>query len=1142
MIFIREAEIGPFRFRSYGLWRVGFVLLGMVVLLFGEKHYAAVSNYQQALLRFSEQRWDECIPLCLSALREDPKADRLYELVVQASQQRKNLPMAFSYFEQLRHEPAMRLSAHYGLGLCSVAEKNYTEAIAQFEQAIVLDPEFYPPYLRIGETYRDAGRSDAAVKYFANLSKRSPRPANAFLGQAYAYELAGKYTEALDALNRCLRWNPRQIMADEIKRRICHKLQKYNAAIEAAEAIEKLDKAGRNMEIHARNYWYLGDVYAGLDLDKLDRDKAESYYKKAISLARDPQVQDRRSEETALRKLGALYGEQGRYEEALKHFEASGKLCQQAGYLKEKAAGLWRKGELYHKQVDLANAYQCFRQAADLSKEINYTVMESNTYRGLGHVFTDYTDYETALYYFNKALAASQDPIVQLLALQGIGNVYLLKVEYDRALEHYQKALRVAPPSNNAYFTYLSIGRIGLIYFKLGKYPEALRYLEEGVAKAKKANDRWRVALWQKMIGDVMRIQGKPAEAEQWCKLALAVDAHRAKSDIYEGLGDVQRDYGFDRPALEFYEQAIQSADENIDQLTKEERDIYWDFKISLYEKTIDLLILMSRIYQEPQYLKQAFDYVQKFTSQSLLESLVQAWWVKEQLPERLDKPSYKRLLAIQNEISRLYKELATVRNRGKGREAEEKAKELEVKIGSLSEERRKLVPHNDPHYTELIRREKLTVEEIQTRVLKPGQSLLVYFVGKKKAFAFILSRNRFLCKELIGVNTDILIQQVGAVSPLLFNWKRSSASPRIEETSANIQLQALHQLYMSLFKPLEEYLDSPTELIIVPDSLLYRIPFEMLVTRFRDQEKPSYLIHRYAISYTYALAFCLPNGVRHLDRPVKENVTNLLIGNPDFRRPRLVAEGGSPPAGNDLPIRRAESYNPLPFAQRELQDALKYVRNSKVYTGNAATERVFKTYVERAELCHLATHAVVDSFNPRYSHIAFTLDPSINQRDQEDGLLYPYEILDLSLRAELILLIGCQTGSGKMRPGEGIDGLARAFLHAGARSVLATLWDVTDNEDTVELVREFYRHLARGVSKSRALQQAKLDLIEQGRGCFSWAPFVLIGDPNGRVTSVRDSNLWIYVAAALVLLLICCPRIARILRSQLAGPKPESQ
>jgi CHAT domain-containing protein len=144
----------------------------------------------------------------------------------------------------------------------------------------------------------------------------------------------------------------------------------------------------------------------------------------------------------------------------------------------------------------------------------------------------------------------------------------------------------------------------------------------------------------------------------------------------------------------------------------------------------------------------------------------------------------------------------------------------------------------------------------------------------------------------------------------------------------------------------------------------------------------------------------------------------------------------------------------------------------------------------------HFAVHGFVDEENFARSGVILALQ----NNDKQDGILQMTEIMRLKLNSDLVTLSACRTGLGKVVGGEGVLGLTRAFLYAGSRSVVASLWNVNDTA-TAELMKSFYAHLKKGESKDEALRQAKLTLLKgkqaNWRHPYYWAPFVLVGANN---------------------------------------------
>ena len=190
-----------------------------------------------------------------------------------------------------------------------------------------------------------------------------------------------------------------------------------------------------------------------------------------------------------------------------------------------------------------------------------------------------------------------------------------------------------------------------------------------------------------------------------------------------------------------------------------------------------------------------------------------------------------------------------------------------------------------------------------------------------------------------------------------------------------------------------------------------------------------------------------------------------------------------------------AVTFPKLPGSKQEVQNIGTIVRGpNQLLLNTDATETAFKALpLENFRIVHLAVHGVANTEFP--DRAALVLGTSAASAD--DGLLQVREIRDLPLRADLVVLSACETGSGRLLGEEGIASLERAFLLAGAKAVVASLW-TADDIYTIALMKRFYQHLAAGSDKGSALRQAKLDLLKQfGDQALPiyWAGFTLVGE-----------------------------------------------
>jgi CHAT domain-containing protein len=165
------------------------------------------------------------------------------------------------------------------------------------------------------------------------------------------------------------------------------------------------------------------------------------------------------------------------------------------------------------------------------------------------------------------------------------------------------------------------------------------------------------------------------------------------------------------------------------------------------------------------------------------------------------------------------------------------------------------------------------------------------------------------------------------------------------------------------------------------------------------------------------------------------------------------------------------------------------------VYVGAEAREDRFKSDAARYSVLHLASHGVLDAASPLYSHVV--LAPGAGT--DEDGLLEAWEIMEMRLDADVVVLSACDTGRGRIAPGEGVVGTQWALFVAGARAMVVSQWPV-ESASTTELMTALHRGLASGTgAKAEHLRAASLALLHTPRYAhpFYWAGFVLVGDPS---------------------------------------------
>src|SRR5262249_23727189 len=270
------------------------------------------------------------------------------------------------------------------------------------------------------------------------------------------------------------------------------------------------------------------------------------------------------------------------------------------------------------------------------------------------------------------------------------------------------------------------------------------------------------------------------------------------------------------------------------------------------------------------------------------------------------------------------------------------------------------------------------------------------------------------------------------------------------------------------------------TNLIIVPDGPLWELPFQAL------QVAPKrFLIDDHAVSYAPSLT-TLSHMTRSGTARRKSSPTVLAIGNPAL---------GQGTVGTVQSLLMNEQLGPLPEAERLVKTVGKMYgpSRSKVYVGVEAQEGRVKAEAGNYQIIHIAAHGILNDKSPMYSYLVLS---QVDRDPHEDGLLEAWEIMNLDLKAELVILSACETARGQIGNGEGVIGLSWASFIAGAPATVVSQWKV-ETSSTTDLMIEFHRNLMAGKTKAEALRLAalKLSKTEQYRHPFYWAGFVIIGN-----------------------------------------------
>lgn len=376
----------------------------------------------------------------------------------------------------------------------------------------------------------------------------------------------------------------------------------------------------------------------------------------------------------------------------------------------------------------------------------------------------------------------------------------------------------------------------------------------------------------------------------------------------------------------------------------------------------------------------------------------------------------------------------------------------------------------------------KITYEKMNAdlsgtvRKLSEDEQLLSYFITENSAYLIALGSNN----EFVKLNNDGLYEEIEDFRALLMDPSKdglTDVSTKLKDRLLPVNTLQLNQ-----------------KLTIITDGILAYLPFELL-----SDNDGKYLMENHDLTYVFSA-----NSMAGAE--TKTSNINFIAFAPDFQNE----------VSTHSDVVRSELAQ-LPGALQEVK-SITEIQEGEIFSDSLATETNFLKHTAKAGLIHLATHAIVDDVLPNQSKLAF----SISGDTINDGYLHAHEIFNLDLNAQLVTLSACNTGFGKIKKGEGVMSLSRAFAYAGVPATVVSLWPASD-KSTPELMRYFYQNLKEGQPKDVALNNARKQYLENAQGKarhpFYWGGFVVIGD-NSPIESERNLLVWLVPVLILFVLI----------------------
>ena len=797
-------------------------------------------------------------------------------------------------------------------------------------------------------------------------------------------------------------------------------------------------------------------------------------YEQALSLLAS--IPNQRAEAALLVNLGRAYASLPQYQKAIDYDQRALAVDKELKDLRAQGLVLNNLGTVYQALNDPERALSYYEQSLAIKRALpdRDRGAEAATLANIGVVRIGQHQYRLALEPLNAAaglLSGTGERVTEGNILNNIGDAYAGLREYEAAIDYLKLGLDVRTDIGDRWGQAYSRTSLGAVYLSLERYPDAIRQYERARALSQEAGDR---------------------NAESGARYGLA----RTKAAV----GDLDGAYLEIESALGIIESSRTQV------ILQNLRTSYLASHHDCYEFAIDVLMRLHAARPSEGFAERALEVYERAHARSLVEMIRESGadirrgvspellererTLRERLATKVDRRLRGTIGRPGTSTAAIDREIDTI-----SRELEDTQAEIKAK---------------SPAYAALLQPEPPTSLEIRQAVGDVSTVLLEYSLGAERSYGWLVSRDSI---QAFSLPPRATLEEVGRWSRDLITTRggslQASAAREKEAKRLAVRLGAM------LLGPVARTIQGK-RLVIVPDGVLSYLPFDALGEPGAQTDSYVPLVAKHAISLLPSASALLAVRSQNRNRPPAPKML-AIIADPVFDRldtrvhnPPVPSRGdclhsaGTPvdaarrgtrnlPGGSSP---QGQSLARLGFARRECMEIQSAIPGASVFLDfDASVDTVTSSNMALYRIVHVATHGFLDSERPDQSALVFSLvDHRGNPRV---GFLPVGDVFNLNLPAEIVVLSACETALGRDIRGEGLVGLTRAFMYAGATRVVASLWKV-DELATSELMKTFYEKLAAGKNPVEALQLAKLALKDKGWSPYYWAGFELQGEFEG--------------------------------------------
>ena len=873
-------------------------------------------------------------------------------------------------------------------------------------------------------------------------------------------------------------------------------IEYYNQALAIRREIKDRHGEGETLNNMAAAYSALGNKELALE-----------YYNRALPLR--PPGADLAA---TLGNMGIAYFHLGYTQKAIEHYQRALPLWRSSGNRVGEVNALLGLGSIFKTLGESQQALDYLHQGARIAREANDRRGEAHAVNFLTGLYLELGEREKALDFAGQSLSLFRligNRSGEALSLHNQGAVYALGGDREKALDLYNQALSILRAGSDRYAEAFVLLSLGKLYDELGENRKAIDHYDQALALFRKIKSPQGEATALNYQGLLYAASGGSRKALDCYNKSLPLwrelGARNNEAATLAGMARAERDLGDLDEAKRRIEAALAITETlRIKIASRQLRASYLGATRQYHELYIDLLMRLHRLRPSEGHDVAALGASERARARGLLEMLAEA---RADISEGIDAALLERERSLQRRINAAaeyqYRLLSDKHPR-------EQIEAVKRDLDSLIDESRQVeaeIRKSSPRYAGLKYPRPLGLPEIQ-RMLDSETLLLEYSLGEERSYLWAVTP--------AGIESFELPKraEIEGLARQAYKWLAAGetgaqlrarlAAPRTKTPEWAIALSRI------LLGPVASRLGGK-RLVIVAEGALQYIPFGALPKPNRAYKAYPLIADHEIVSLPSASSLAAlrrelagrapaPNSVAVIADPVFDESDERIKKNGS----NVAALKSRPAAESDV-FRSAfevgatdeqQRLRRLIFSRREADEIMKLAgAGFKALDFEANRGIALGSDLSWYRIVHFATHSLLNSQHPELSGIVLSL---VDEEGRpRDGFLRLHDIYNLKLAADLVVLSACKTGLGKEIKGEGLVGLTRGFLYAGAPRVVASLWKV-DDRATAELMKLFYQRMLRdGMRPAAALRMAQMDMSKQPRWAapYYWAGFTLQGE-----------------------------------------------